>query len=133
MSDNKLISNEINETDTFLGRLSVVVLSIALFVSLAANLGLSHPSPEIKILGYSPDKLFAFSCFGWLAYLIIIYLSGRYSEVQAKCVKTFGNKLEENFLFWTVPVPVGCIFYCVAGLLWRLPDFIHWVFVLIRS
>ena len=103
MPDNKPSPTENPEADSFLGRLSVVVYSLALLAVFVANANLPNPNTGQREL---LDYLFGIPVLGWPTYLVIIYLSGRYAEVHTKCFKVFGKHLpvEKDAFLWMSPL-----------------------------
>lgn len=121
MSDSKPSPTENPEADSFLGRLSVVVYSLALLAVFVANANLPNPNTGQREL---LDYLFGIPVLGWPTYLVIIYLSGRYAEVQTKCFKVFGKHLpvEKDAFLWMSPLILGFVVFCIFWLLWRILD-----------
>jgi hypothetical protein len=132
MPDSKPTPPEDQKADSFLGRLSVVIFSSALLAILVANINLpgSDLSSETRRL---LESLRTFSLLGWLAFFVIIYLSGRRSEVEAKYLKVFGKDVAQDAIIWFFPIFFAMIVYCVSWLLWRIPEGIRWVGELFRG
>lgn len=120
MSDSKPTPKENQESDSFLCRLSVVIYSLALLAVFLANVNLPNPNTGQREL---LDSLFQIPVLGWPTYLAIIYLSGRYAEVHAKCIKVFGKHLpvEQSLFLWLSPLVLGFFIFCIFWLLWRIP------------
>jgi hypothetical protein len=94
MSDNKARPTENPKPDSFLGRLSIVlsysVLSAICCVTFNLVRDLSSESRQFHI------SLLIFLLLGWLVYAVIIYLSGRCSEVAHQCERASIGANNEN-------------------------------------
>jgi hypothetical protein len=132
MPDSKPTPPEDQKADSFLGRLSVVIFSSVLLAILLANINLPNSDLSSENRG-ELESLRTFSLLGWLAFLVIIYLSGRRSEVEAKILKVFGDFFQDTFTIWFSPLIFAMIVYGVSWLLWRLPEGIRWVGELFRG
>jgi len=128
MSDSKPTPPKDQKADSFLGRLSVVIFSSALLAILVANFNLPDPNLSSETRGLL-ESLRTFSLWGWLAFFVIIYLSGRRSEVEAECFKVFGTYwFDEGFSFWTSPGLFALLFYFVGWFFWiPLRSVVIWV------
>lgn len=78
----------------------------------------------------SGDELLGFAGFGWVMFLITVYLSGRYSEVSIKCHEALGGTRREahidGLLLWMIPLPVFIVSGAFWWILWRIPDAVKW-------
>ena len=95
MTDNKPTPTENPKPYSFLGRLSIVVsysvLSAICYVTFSLiNRNLSSESHRFHI------SLLTFLLLGWLVYAVIIYLSGRCSEVAYQCERAAIGANNEN-------------------------------------
>jgi hypothetical protein len=143
MSDSKPTPSEKQEADSFLGRLSVVVFYLVMAGALVAALVSTRPdsiaSESQRRLG---DLIIVCAVLGWVFFLTIVYLAGRYSEVLVMCVKALGvdkPKIDghiffnDGLLFWTLPIPAFIVSGVCWWILWRIPDAINWVGELFRG
>ena len=143
MSDNKPSPTENPEADSFLGRLSVVVFYSVMAGALVAGLLSTRPdsitSESQRRFG---DSIVLWAEFGWVFFLTIVYLAGRYSEVLVMCGKALGGSkpkidrpmaFSDALGFWLLPLVVFILSSVCCWILWRIPDAIKWVGELSRS
>ena len=113
---------EKQKADSFVGRLSKVVMCLASIGAGFAGLGATMPGLD-PARGDFYDTLLGVSCFVWPVYLTIIYLCGRFEDASA-------NTLRKGVSFYElslIPFAVGLLVAAISWLLWRLPDGIGWV------
>jgi hypothetical protein len=143
MSDNNPTSPANQEDDSFLGRLFVVVFYSVVMGAIVAAIMLTKPgsiySDPQRRFG---DSIIIYTQLGWMLFLTIVYLAGRFSEVLVACLKAIGQrkpKIERPMAFfdamgfWMLP----SLAYIFSGgcfwILWRVPYAIKWVGELSRS
>ena len=132
MSDNKTTPTENQEADSFVGRLSLVFIYLASIASGLAGIALSMPSPGSTHHKFF-DNLFGISILGWPAYIVVIYLCGRFNEVSKRCLPGAGSKGDVFYVLCLIPFAVGISVAAISWLMWRLPNGIIWVGELFRG
>jgi hypothetical protein len=133
MSDNKPTPTENQEADTFVGRLSVVVMCLASIVSVMSMIVLTQPDLSSTRHSFWGNVFIIFA-LGWLAYLSIVYLFGRFKEASKMCsASIFGGQPMPFFTLSSVPFSMGAMVYVPFWLLWRLPDGMTWVAEFFRN
>ncbi len=125
MSDKVPKPTEDKKADSFLVRFSIVVLSTASLASIVANLNLANPNTgQLEML----ESMQVFSVLGWLAYLVVIYLAGRFEEAFTGCQRLCDSWLSAEFSFFALaPVAFGICAWIFGWFVWRIPHGIRWV------
>ena len=121
---------EDKKADSFLVRLSVVLLCFAFLATLVATLNLPNPDTgQSKELRERLERMWLFSVFGWLAYLVIIYLAGRIDEAFIGFKKVCESWFPDRgfFSFALAPLGFGMLVWVFGWFAWRIPDGIIWV------
>jgi hypothetical protein len=126
MSDNKPTPTENQEADTFVGRLSVVVMCLASIVSGMSSIVLTQPDVSSTRQSFWDDVL-KVCVLGWPAYLSVIYLFGRFKEASKRCYSLGQGKGGNFYELSLIPFCVGLFVAAISWLGWRLPDGIRWV------
>jgi hypothetical protein len=119
---------EKQKADSFVGRLSKVVMCLASIGAGFACLGLTMPGLDLTNRDFY-DTLFGVSCFVWPVYLTIVYLCGRFEDAAANTLGKGVSFLELS----SIPFAVGLGVALVSWLMWRLPNGIIWVSELFRG
>lgn len=117
---------EKQKADSFVGRLSKVVMCLASIGAGFACLALTMPSPGPTNHKFF-DNLFLISILGWPAYLAVIYLFGRFQEASDRCFSLGQGKGGNFYELSLIPFAVGLLVAAISWLLWRLPDGIRLV------
>jgi hypothetical protein len=126
---------EDKKADSFLVRLSVVLLCFACLATLAATLNLPNPDKgQSKEHRELLESIWGFSVLGWLAYLVIIYLAGRSEEVFTGFKRLCESWFPASFSFFAfTPLVFGMCVWLFGWFAWRIPDGIIWVVKLFRA
>ncbi len=143
MSDSKPTPSEKQEADSFLGRLSVVVFYLVMAGAFVAALFSTRPDSLARESqrGFG-ELIIVCAVLGWVFFLTIVYLAGRYSEVLVMCVKALGVDkpktdgqifFSDGLLFWTLPIPAFIVSGVCWWIMWRIPDAVVWIGKLFRG
>ena len=143
MSDNKPTPTENQEADSFLGRLSVVVFYLVMAGALVAGLLTTRPGTWASASQSRFDWIVYCAEFGWVSFLTIVYLAGRYYEVLGVLAKALGvnktGKIDRPISFsdgaqlWLLPIGAYIFSLVCFGIIWRIPDGIRWLGELFRG
>jgi len=126
MPDSKPTPPEDQKADSFVGRLSVVCMYMASIAGGVAGVGLSMPTSDPTKHKFF-ENLFVISIFVWPAYLVIIYLCGRYKEAFKRCFPGASVHGDSFYGPSLIPFAVSVAVWVVSWFMWRLPDGIRWV------
>jgi hypothetical protein len=137
MSDNNPTSPANQKDDSFLGRLFVVVFYSVVTGAIVAAIMLTKPgsidSDPQRRFG---DSIIKYTQLGWMFFLTIVYLAGRFSELLVAGRKALGErkpKIERPMAFidamgfWMLPSLAFIFSGGCFWILWRIPDAIKWV------
>ena len=124
MPDNNPIPTEDEKTDSFLSRLSGVVLFLALAVSIVGSAAVVFPSTEPDTTSKVGSWLWGYAFGGWVVFLLIVYIFGQYKEVSAKWMKFFNL---DWLLLWIFPPVISFLSLVVFSFLLKVPAKIIWV------
>jgi hypothetical protein len=143
MSDNNPSPTENPEADSFLGRLSVVVFYLVMAGALVTGVLTTRPGTWASASQIRFELIVSCAEFGWVSFLTIVYLAGRYYEVLGVLAKALGvNKTKkidrpisfsDGALFWLLPLLAYLFSSVCFGIIWRIPDGIRWVGELFRG
>ena len=126
MSNDNPTENQ--KADSFVGRLSKVIMYLASIVAGYACIGVTMPGLDLARRDFW-NTVFVVSCLVWPVYLTIIYLCGRFEDASVNTLRKGASFSELS----SIPFCVGATVAIVSWLMWRLPDGIRWVGVLIRG